>query len=97
MQSNRVFTPSGSVALGFDAVQRVLQRRDEDFAALVVRHLGLLDQRNGRHQRLDGAGVVSCSVKKNTPFNIHPVDCVPTGALNTTVDSLRQVTGEVGA
>ena len=46
------------VALPLDAVQRVLQRVDEDAAAVVARHLRLLDQRDRRHQGLDRRGVL---------------------------------------
>ena len=40
-------------------METVLKRAYEDFAAVVSRHLGLFDQRDGCHQGLDGAAIVS--------------------------------------
>lgn len=39
-------------------MQRVLQRTDQNLAPLVVRHLGLLDQRDGRRKRFDRTRVL---------------------------------------
>lgn len=39
-------------------MQGVLQRGDEDLAAVVPGHLALLDQGDGGHQGLDGGGVL---------------------------------------
>ena len=44
----------GSIRLGFDAMQCVLQGTDENLAAVVSRNLALLYQWDGRHQRLYG-------------------------------------------
>ena len=44
------------IALAFDPMQRVLQRRNQNFAAIIVGHLALLDERNGGDEGLDGAG-----------------------------------------
>ena len=48
-----------TVALRLDAVQRVLQRTDQNLAPLVVGHLGLLDQRDGRREGFDRTRVLS--------------------------------------
>lgn len=49
-----------SIWLRFDAVQSVLQGRDQDPTAVVVGDLTALDQRDRRHQCLNGVCVVSC-------------------------------------
>lgn len=50
-------------------MQAVLQGADEDFAAVVGRHLGLLNEGDGRDQRLDGAAIVACGETKK--FTMH--------------------------
>ena len=40
-------------------MQRVLQRADEDLTAVVVGDFALFDERDGRHQCLDGARVLA--------------------------------------
>lgn len=48
-----------AVTLRLDTVQRVLQRTDQNLAPLVVGHLGLLDQRDGRREGFNRTGVLS--------------------------------------
>lgn len=55
-----MYLPGGrAVGLVLDAVETVLQRADENFAAVVSRYLRLLDQRDGCHQSLYGTAIVS--------------------------------------
>jgi len=61
--------PPGRVALVFNAVKSILQRGDEDAASVVVSHFGLLDQRDGGDQGLDGRPVLVTRSILNRPVD----------------------------
>lgn len=55
---------AGAVGLGLDAVQTVLEGREEDAAPLVAGDAGLFDDSDGRQEGLNGVAVITWGREK---------------------------------